>query len=572
MALGRPLLRRPLGRAVVAPGAGPRAQGLPQPRPPRAARLRRPLARERARLARRDVRIGARARAARALGAAHRPRAGAGRRGLHDAGHRLRDPARRHAGAEGRRHAPRARRSRRSCARAAASCARAPTSSASCSRAGRATGVQLTGGERLHASRAVIASVTPTQLYGRLLRQDEAPAAAWESAAAVPLRPRGHADPPRARRAAAVGLARGRTARAHRDGARHAGPERRLARRQRGRARAAARRGDDRRRPAVHGRPEPGARRQVGALDPAAGAAAAARPAMRSARSTSATAPGARSCARPTPTASSPRLGTQIANLERATVKRVALSPADLEGLNCNLVGGDIYAGSCALDQNLLWRPTGQLPGHATALRRAVADRRLDASRPGPRGRLGLPRREAAADRTPRGGAEAPVRARRRPVLVLVRIALSEISTVAAPFAEDVAAYARGGLRRHRHLGVQAARGRRRRERPSRCARAASASPTACPRSPPSCQLAQPGMEGPADPAERSRGAVREHGPPGALRAGLDRAASRAPWAIAPRPRRARSCVDGLRAGRPPRHAPPACGSGSSRRTSRSRT
>jgi phytoene dehydrogenase-like protein len=60
------------------------------------------------------------------------------------------------------------------------------------------------------------------------------------------------------------------------------------------------------------------------------------------------------------------RLGSQIANLERATLKRVVLSPADLEGLNCNLVGGDIYAGSCALDQNLLWRPSGQLPGHAT--------------------------------------------------------------------------------------------------------------------------------------------------------------------------------------------------------------
>ena len=44
------------------------------------------------------------------------------------------------------------------------------------------------------------------------------------------------------------------------------------------------------------------------------------------------------------------------------------LSPADLEALNCNLVGGDIYAGSCALDQNLLWRPTGRLPGHATAI------------------------------------------------------------------------------------------------------------------------------------------------------------------------------------------------------------
>jgi phytoene dehydrogenase-like protein len=44
----------------------------------------------------------------------------------------------------------------------------------------------------------------------------------------------------------------------------------------------------------------------------------------------------------------------------------VALSPADLERLDVNLVGGDIYAGSCALDQNLLWRPTGRVPGHAT--------------------------------------------------------------------------------------------------------------------------------------------------------------------------------------------------------------
>jgi phytoene dehydrogenase-like protein len=62
------------------------------------------------------------------------------------------------------------------------------------------------------------------------------------------------------------------------------------------------------------------------------------------------------------------RLGTQITNLERATIKRVVLSPADLEALDCNLVGGDIYAGSCALDQNLLWRPTGDLPGHATPI------------------------------------------------------------------------------------------------------------------------------------------------------------------------------------------------------------
>ena len=30
------------------------------------------------------------------------------------------------------------------------------------------------------------------------------------------------------------------------------------------------------------------------------------------------------------------------------------------------MVGGDIYAGSCALDQNLVWRPRPELPGHRT--------------------------------------------------------------------------------------------------------------------------------------------------------------------------------------------------------------
>jgi phytoene dehydrogenase-like protein len=60
------------------------------------------------------------------------------------------------------------------------------------------------------------------------------------------------------------------------------------------------------------------------------------------------------------------RLARQIPNLESALLKRVVLSPADIEAANANLVGGDIYAGSCALDQNLLWRPVGELPGHST--------------------------------------------------------------------------------------------------------------------------------------------------------------------------------------------------------------
>lgn len=64
------------------------------------------------------------------------------------------------------------------------------------------------------------------------------------------------------------------------------------------------------------------------------------------------------------------RLGRHIRNLERATLKRVALAPPDLEALNPNLVGGDIYAGSCALDQNLLFRPLASAPGHRTPVDR----------------------------------------------------------------------------------------------------------------------------------------------------------------------------------------------------------
>jgi phytoene dehydrogenase-like protein len=59
-------------------------------------------------------------------------------------------------------------------------------------------------------------------------------------------------------------------------------------------------------------------------------------------------------------------LGKHVPNLDRATVARVALSPADIDALNVNLVGGDIYGGSCALDQSFLFRPLPQTPGHRT--------------------------------------------------------------------------------------------------------------------------------------------------------------------------------------------------------------
>jgi len=64
------------------------------------------------------------------------------------------------------------------------------------------------------------------------------------------------------------------------------------------------------------------------------------------------------------------RIGRHIANLSTATAARVVMSPADMEAANPNWVGGDIYAGSCALDQNLLFRPTPATPGHETPVER----------------------------------------------------------------------------------------------------------------------------------------------------------------------------------------------------------
>jgi phytoene dehydrogenase-like protein len=64
------------------------------------------------------------------------------------------------------------------------------------------------------------------------------------------------------------------------------------------------------------------------------------------------------------------RLQRHIPNLESSIVERVALGPHDLERLNINLVGGDPYGGALSLDQNLLWRPFPRSPGHATPVER----------------------------------------------------------------------------------------------------------------------------------------------------------------------------------------------------------
>ena len=182
-----------------------------------------------------------------------------------------RAPARRDAGAGGRRR-PARRRARRDRHRRRRRGAPRGRRRAILVANGRATGVRLADGELVAATRAVVASVTPTQLYGALLGGSDVPPAVDRRRGAIPLRPRRDADPPRARRAAALARARGRAPRPLPDRARDARPRRRLARRQRGRARAAPRRGDDRLRPAGRARSVACAGRQVDHLDPAPGA------------------------------------------------------------------------------------------------------------------------------------------------------------------------------------------------------------------------------------------------------------------------------------------------------------
>jgi phytoene dehydrogenase-like protein len=64
------------------------------------------------------------------------------------------------------------------------------------------------------------------------------------------------------------------------------------------------------------------------------------------------------------------RIARHVPNLESALLTRVSLSPADLQAANPNLVHGDPYGGSLALDQNFLWRPFPGRPGHTTMIDR----------------------------------------------------------------------------------------------------------------------------------------------------------------------------------------------------------
>lgn len=50
-------------------------------------------------------------------------------------------------------------------------------------------------------------------------------------------------------------------------------------------------------------------------------------------------------------------LARHIKGFDKIILKRRAYSPADLEAMNINLVGGDPYGGACAIDQFFIWRP-----------------------------------------------------------------------------------------------------------------------------------------------------------------------------------------------------------------------
>lgn len=62
-------------------------------------------------------------------------------------------------------------------------------------------------------------------------------------------------------------------------------------------------------------------------------------------------------------------LARHITDFDKIKLARRAYSPADLEKLNINLVGGDPYGGACSIDQFFLWRPFAHSTNGTGALR-----------------------------------------------------------------------------------------------------------------------------------------------------------------------------------------------------------
>jgi len=62
-------------------------------------------------------------------------------------------------------------------------------------------------------------------------------------------------------------------------------------------------------------------------------------------------------------------LRRHIRNFDEIKLARRAYSPVDLNDLNINLVGGDPYGGSCSIDQFFIWRPFAHSVNSATQIR-----------------------------------------------------------------------------------------------------------------------------------------------------------------------------------------------------------
>ncbi|NEK24901.1 FAD-dependent oxidoreductase [Sulfitobacter sp. JBTF-M27] len=62
-------------------------------------------------------------------------------------------------------------------------------------------------------------------------------------------------------------------------------------------------------------------------------------------------------------------LSKHIRNWGKIKLKRRAYSPADLEAMNVNLVGGDPYGGACTLDQVFVWRPYAAQTNNGTPVK-----------------------------------------------------------------------------------------------------------------------------------------------------------------------------------------------------------
>ena len=63
-------------------------------------------------------------------------------------------------------------------------------------------------------------------------------------------------------------------------------------------------------------------------------------------------------------------LAAHLDGFRETIIARKAYSPADLEALNINLVGGDPYGGFCGIDQFFLWRPFHSSVNHRTPVAR----------------------------------------------------------------------------------------------------------------------------------------------------------------------------------------------------------